>query len=260
MKSTCWLAVLCILLTISTRASAHAGAEIPPSIIAAVADSRRPAEQMKFDAARKPAQLIAFGNLKAGDHVADFMPGNAYFTRIISDIVGPAGHVYAFLPTEQMANCPASEIVGTMAIEHDPGYHNVSVIRASAARFHVPEKLDVIWTAQNYHDLHDSFMGPADVTALNKAFFRALKPGGIYLVIDHVAEYGSGLRDTESLHRIDPLRLKKEIEAAGFFLEAQSDVLRNGDDDHRLRVFDPRIRGKTDQVVFRFRKPLSPRR
>jgi predicted methyltransferase len=115
--------------------------------------------------------------------------------------------------------------------------------------------LDVIWTAQNYHDLHDSFMGPANIAALDRAFFNALKPGGIYLVIDHIAESGSGLRDTESLHRIDPLRLRGEIEAAGFLLDAQSDLLRHPQDNHTLSVFDARVRGQTDQVVYRFRKP-----
>jgi predicted methyltransferase len=98
-------------------------------------------------------------------------------------------------------------------------------------------------------------MGPADVAALNKAFFNALKPGGIFLVIDHVAASESGLRDTETLHRIDPVRMRREIEAAGFIFEAQSDVLRNADDDHKRSVFDPVVRGKTDQVVFRFRRP-----
>jgi predicted methyltransferase len=98
-------------------------------------------------------------------------------------------------------------------------------------------------------------MGPTDVTALNQRFFDALKPGGIYLVIDHVAEAGSGLRDTESLHRIDPLRMRREIETAGFVFDAQSKVLRNHSDDHKSSVFDPKVRGRTDQVVYRFRKP-----
>jgi predicted methyltransferase len=109
--------------------------------------------------------------------------------------------------------------------------------------------------SQSYHDLHDSFLGPADIAVLNKAIFHALKPGGFFLVIDHVAEAGSGLRDTDTLHRIDPLRMKSEIEAAGFVLEAQSDALRNAEDDHKLAVFDPSIRGRTDQVLFRFRRP-----
>src|ERR1700729_1244010 len=97
-------------------------------------------------------------------------------------------------------------------------------------------------------------LGPADVGALNKTIFEAFKPGGVFLVIDHVAAAGSGLRDTETLHRIDPVRMKNEIEAAGFVLESQSDALRNSDDDHKLAVFNPNIRGRTDQVLLRFRK------
>jgi len=203
MKPVPYFAAVISFLVLPTFMSVHADMPIPAVLSAAIADPRRPVDQVKLDAARKPAQLILFAELKAGDRVADFMPGNGYFTRIIS----------------------------------------------------VPQSLDVIWTAQNYHDLHDSFMGPANVGAVNRAFFKALKPGGIYLVVDHVAESGSGLRDTESLHRIDPIRLQKEIEAAGFILDAQSDVLRNPQDDHKLPVFDGRVRGQTDQVVYRFRKP-----
>jgi predicted methyltransferase len=184
------------------------------------------------------------------------MPGNAYFTRILSDVVGPQGRVYAFIPEEQIANCAPREIAGTQVIARDPSYSNVTVLTGSLANFHVPEQLDLIWTAQNYHDLHDSFLGPANVAALNAAFFDALKPGGLLLVIDHVAESGSGLRDAETLHRIDPERMKSEIEAAGFTFESQSDALRNPGDDRRRSVFDPLVRGRTDQVVFRFRRPL----
>jgi predicted methyltransferase len=252
MKSVPYLAA--ILLTVLSPLSAHADRQIPAMVTAAVADARRPADQVKLDPARKPAQLLAFAELKAGDRVADFMPGNGYFTRIMSDVVGPNGHVYAFLPTEQLANCAPSEVAGTKMLEHDPSYANVSVLSAATANFNMAA-LDVIWTAQNYHDLHDSFMGPANVAALNRAFFKALKPGGIYLVVDHIAESGSGLRDTESLHRIDPLRLRKEIEAAGFRLDARSDLLRHPQDDHTLSVFDGKVRGQTDQVVYRFRKP-----
>jgi predicted methyltransferase len=254
MKSVPYLAAL-LLATFCSPMSALADTPIPAAVAGAVSDPRRPAEQVKFDAARKPAQLIAFAQLKRGDRVADFMPGNAYFTRIMSDVVGDTGHVYAFLPTEQLLNCSPQEVAGTRLIEHDPGYANVSVLSGSTANFRVPEKLDVIWTAQNYHDLHDTFMGPADVAALNKKFLAALKPGGIYLVIDHAAETGSGLRDTESLHRIDPKRLRREIEAAGFVFDAESNVLRNGSDDHKSSVFKAGVRGQTDQVVYRFRKP-----
>ena len=101
---------------------------------------------------------------------------------------------------------------------------------------------------------------PADEVARELSPFSAvslvvLVISGVFLVIDHVAQAGSGLRDTETLHRIDPIRMKNEIEEAGFVLEAQSDALRNADDDHKLAIFDPSIRGRTDQVLFRFRKP-----
>ena len=254
MKSVQYLAAL-LFSAFLIFLSAHADTQTPGSLAGALADPRRPAEQVSLDATRKPARLIAFAGLKRGDRIADFMPGNAYFTRIMSDVVGDTGHVYAFLPTEQLAHCPPREVAGTRSLENDSAYANVSVLSDAAANFHVPEKLDVIWTAQNYHDLHDTFMGPADVSALNRRFFDALRPGGVYLVIDHVAEAGSGLRDTESLHRIDPKRLRQEIEAAGFIFDAASNVLRNRSDDHKSPVFDRSVRGRTDQVVYRFRKP-----
>jgi predicted methyltransferase len=250
--------ILSLLLT-SANASAEAAPGIPAAISAAISDPRRPVEQIKLDGARKPALVVSFAGVRAGDRIADFMPGNAYFTRIFSDVVGPTGRVYAFIPAEQVKNCPAAEIAGTEGIAHDPRYENIIVSTDRVANFRTPEPLDVLWTAQNYHDLHDSFMGPADTDALNKAFFNSLKPGGVFLVIDHVAAAGSGLRDTDTLHRIDPMRMRREIEAAGFIFEAQSNVLRNSNDNHTLAVFDPAIRGKTDQVVFRFRRPLPSR-
>jgi predicted methyltransferase len=262
-KSVPYLAVLpfaVLLICLSAHADTPTPTPTPTptltlsEVALALADPRRPADQVSLDATRKPAQLITFAQLKRGYRIAEFMPGNAYFTRIMSDIVGDSGHIYAFLPSEQLANCPPREVAGTRLLERDPGYANVSVLSDAAANFRAPQKLDVIWTAQNYHDLHDPFMGPADVAALNKRFFDALKPGGIYLVIDHVAESGSGLRDTESLHRIDPLRMRREIEAAGFIFDAESNVLRNASDDHKSSVFDRRVRGRTDQVVYKFRK------
>jgi predicted methyltransferase len=222
---------------------------------AAISDPRRPDDQVKLDVTRKPAPSVVFSEAKPGDRIADVMSGNGYFTRLLSDVVGPSGHVYAYVPTEQIAHCSPREIAGTQAIARDSSYGNVTLVTGSLADFLMPEKLDLIWMSQSYHDLHDSFLGPANVAFLNKAIFDALKPGGVFLVIDHVAEAGSGLRDTETLHRIDPTRMRSEIEAAGFLLESQSDALRNTDDDHKRSIFDPNIRGRTDQVLLRFRKP-----
>jgi predicted methyltransferase len=108
---------------------------------------------------------------------------------------------------------------------------------------------------QNYHDLYDSFMGPADVPAFNRAVFTALKPGGAYVVLDHAAAPGSGISATDTLHRIDPARVKADVLAAGFKLDTQSVILANPADDHTKNVFDPSIRNHTDQFLFRFVKP-----
>ncbi len=123
------------------------------------------------------------------------------------------------------------------------------------ADFALPEKADLIWTSQNYHDLHNKSFGPADMGRLNKAIYDALKPGGIFLVLDHAAAPGSGFRDTQTLHRVDEAAVKTEVEAAGFQLVGESNALRNPQDGHDKLVFDPSIRGHTDQFVLKFRKP-----
>jgi predicted methyltransferase len=250
-----------LIAALSLAASAYAieiGTAVPSAISLAVSDAHRPPEQTILDATRKPAQMLTFAGIKPGDRVADFMPGNAYFTRLLSKVVGPTGRVYAFIPEEQIKNCVAAEIAGSRAIEHDPVYRNVVQLSGSVNRFSAPQKLDLIWTAQNYHDLHDTFLGPADIKRVDRNFFNALKPGGLLIIIDHAAASGSGLRDTEALHRIDPRSVRAEIEAAGFVLEAKIDDLQNRDDDHSRSVFDPAIRGKTDQFVYKFRKPGMP--
>jgi predicted methyltransferase len=249
----------CLLGLLGATVCSVAHADTVPSmrtiVEAAISDPRRPGDQVQLDATRKPASSILFSEAKSGDRIADLMSGNGYFTRILSDVAGPSGQVYAYIPTEQIAHCAPSEIAGAQAIARDSSYRNVPLLTGSLADFRLPENLDLVWMSQSYHDLHDSFLGPANVAALNKAILNALKPGGVFLVIDQVAEAGSGLRDTETLHRIDPIRMTNEIEAAGFVLESHNDALRNTDDNHKQAIFDPHIRGRTDQVLLRFRKP-----
>ena len=256
MKSSLLAATLrCALATAPVLAAAPTSAASPAPLIAALSDPARPPQEVRLDALRKPAEVIAFAGLKSGDRVADFMSGNGYFTRIFSRVVGPTGRVYAFIPSQQLAHCSASETAGTRVLGHDTRYGNVQVLIDPADHFAVPAPVDLVWTAQNYHDLHDAFMKPIDVAAMNAAVYRALKPGGVYLIIDHAAEPGSGLRDTEKLHRIDPESIRAEVTAAGFVFEGESKALRNPDDLHKLLVFDPAIRHRTDQVVLKFRKP-----
>jgi predicted methyltransferase len=249
-----WVIVLLALTALAARA-APACAAVPDYIAGAIADPDRPPEQQARDAARKAGEVLAFAGVRPGQRVADFMPGGAYFTRLFSRAVGESGHVYAFLPEEQLKNCAPEETAGTRAIEHDSRYANVSVLSGPADRFRAPEALDLVWTSQNFHDLYDSFMRPASVPQVTRSIFDALKPGGVLLIVDHAAQAGSGVRDTETLHRIDPDAVIRAVEAAGFRLEARSNLLRNPADNHQLLVFDPTIRGRTDQMILKFRKP-----
>jgi len=137
-----------------------------------------------------------------------------------------------------------------------PRRPNVTVTTVPAATpVAFPEKLDLFWISQNYHDLHDKFLGPVDTAAFNRQVFQALKPGGHYVVLDHVAAKGAPPDVTETLHRIEADTVKREVEAAGFVLEAESDLLANPDDPHTKGVFDASIRGRTDQFILKFRRP-----
>jgi predicted methyltransferase len=234
---------------------AQAAGGIPKPVAAAVADSARPEADRKRDADRKPDESIAFAGLKPGQKVADLLPGSGYFTRIFSVVVGPQGHVFAVAPPRRPTAKEGSPdpAAAVQAIAADPHYSNVTVSVQRVTDLSLPEPVDMIWTSQNYHDLHN--IPDVDVGAVDKTIFNALKPGGVFIVLDHTAEKGSGFRDTSTLHRIDPEAVKKEVVAAGFKFEGQSEILRNPNDPHTAPVFDPTIRGKTDQFILKFRKP-----
>jgi predicted methyltransferase len=226
----------------------------PGYIAAAVADSNRPDADKLRDANRKPAQTLEFLGVKPGEQVAEILPGGGYFTRLFSKAVGPSGHVYALVP-ERPANAPANlpDLAGAVkAIAADPNYANVTVVIQPLTKLVTPTPVDLVFTAQNYHDLHNF---PVDVVAFNKTILDSLKPGGLYVVLDHSAPAGSGLSDTKTLHRIDADVVKQEVTAAGFEFVGASDVLANTADSRTAAVFDPSIRGKTDQFILKFRKP-----
>ena len=232
-----------------------AHAKSPDAIATAIADASRPDTDKQRDANRKPAETIEFAGVRPSDRVAELLPGAGYFTRIFSKIVGAGGHVYALVPAPA-PNAPPDALdraARVKAIAADPNYANVSVVVEPFAQLKAPEPVDLVWTSQNYHDFHN-FPG-LDVTVFNQLVFEALKPGGVYLVLDHAAEPGSGVRDTGTLHRIDPETVKKEVLAAGFVFVGSSDLLHQADDPHAVKVFDPSVRGKTDQFIFKFRKP-----
>jgi len=224
----------------------------PAYVTAAVADKGRDADR-KDDERRHLAEVVAFSGVKSGDKVVDLIPGSGYFTKVFSKIVGPKGHVFMIWPNEY-AKEAQPDPVKNQALAKE-GYPNTSVILQPGAAFSTPEPVDLVFTAQNYHDYPDKFMGKLDPVAFSKQVYKALKPGGVFLVIDHTAEAGSGLRDTDTLHRIDPAIVKKQVTEAGFVFEGESDVLKNPADDHKKVVFDKAIRGHTDQFIYKFRKP-----
>ena len=229
-------------------------AQAAPSaaVQAAVADKGRPEADTKRDADRKPAEMLEFAGVKPGDKVADFIPGGGYFTRIFSKAVGPKGKVYA-LSNPPPPNATAPPAIQTLAA--DPQYGNIQVVPIAGGGFKLDQAVDVFWTSQNYHDLYLTRLN-LDVPTVVKGIYDNVKPGGVFIVLDHAANPGADVVSTaNTLHRIDPAAVKKTVEAAGFKFESESKVLANPSDDHTKGVFDPALRGKTDQFIYKFRKP-----
>lgn len=231
-----------VLIAVLTTSGASAAASVTPA---------RPPADVARDADRKPDAMIAFAGIKKGDTVIELVPGGGYFTRVLSIAVGPKGHVYAAVPDPKSGDAePAAAKIAA-----EPGYGNVTVIPATAPGLLAAPNVNYIWTAQNYHDLHLTRIR-LDVPGFDKLLLLKLKKGGEMVVIDHVALPGAPVVETaDSLHRIDPAAVRAEITAAGFVFDGQSSALRNPADPHTAVVFDPSIRGKTDQFVYRFRKP-----
>ena len=211
----------------------------------ALADPSRPEADRVRDADRKPAELIAFSGLRKGDKVAELAPGRGYFTRLLSAAVGAKGRVYALAAT------PHADIIALAA-----SHPNVAIVTNPPGEVKAPVPVDIVWTTLNYHDFKNVKVGEGDgAAAVNAAAFRALKPGGIYFIVDHQTAAGAGASQTSTLHRVEGALVRREVEAAGFRFEAESPLLRHPGDDHSQRVQETGIRGKTDQFVFRFRKP-----
>jgi predicted methyltransferase len=217
-------------------------------IVKAVLAADRPAADVARDADRKPAELLTLSGVKPGDHLIEFASFGQYFTHLLSSVVGPQGSVYMLdLPyTEKRAGEASRKFVA----EHPNSTYHVEDYNTAE----LPPNQDEVFMVLYYHDLG---LNNIDTAKLNAKIFKALKPGGIFFVVDHNARPGSGREDTPKLHRIDPTVVQKEITAAGFELVTKSDILANPNDDHTWMVFTPGKRGTTDQTVWKFRKPLK---
>lgn len=234
-----------------SRADAAGPPAIPRYVAAAVADPARPAADTERDALRKPAETLAFAGVRPGDQVLELGPGRGYFTRLLSAVVGAKGKVTIY--TVSAPPKPEAVPPQLTAITADPRYANVNLTLKRLIEARPSATFNLVWTTLNYHDFHN--VPDIDMATLNRAIFDSLKPGGIYFVVDHAAETGSGARDTSTLHRIDRETVITEVKAAGFELAEEGTFLRNSGDPHTDKVFEGTVQGHTDQFVLRFRKP-----
>jgi predicted methyltransferase len=245
-----------VLALLAAPLAAKPAAPEPVSIAAAVAAPGRSADNVKLDAARKPAQVLAFLGLKPGMHVLDLFGANAYWAEISSAVVGPKGHVTVWNPSQFYSDKRKQAFEAFMAT-----HPNVSIVTSPFESADLPRNYaDWVILNDNYHDTYwqnEKLKLPQmDPKAFLKAVYASMKPGGVIGVIDHVASPNKDTRATvEKYHRIDPEVVKADFKRAGFVLVSSSDILRNPADDHSIEVHDPKIAGKTDRFIFKFKKP-----
>ena len=228
-------------------AGAALAAGVPAYDAKAVADPSRPATDSSRDALRLPGETLAFVGVKPGMAVAEFFPSGGYYTRMISDVVGPKGKVYGI-------DNPKWDKGEDAKMAAEPGHSNVSIQLVKFGEFSLPQKVDVVWTTQNYHDLHVAEYGPVDIADFNKRVHDALKPGGIYFILDHQANPGTDDAGIAKVHRIEKSQVIKEVTAAGFKLVGEGNALHRTTDDHTKGSSDPAIKSHTDQFMLKFRR------
>ncbi len=215
---------------------------------AALASPDRSAENKARDAERKPVETVQFLGIREGDTVVDMIAATGWFTEVLSAAVGPRGHVYMQNPPFFAENDAEKALLKRLG--------NAEPLRVSLAKGGLAGKADAVVTALNLHDIYNGFGNqpagePATVEFL-KSIHDALKPGGVLGVIDHVGIAG---QDNAKLHRMLPQQARDALVKAGFVVEAESPLLAHPGDDHTKAVFDPAVRGKTDQFMIRARKP-----
>ena len=216
----------------------------------AVADTARPASYRAADEYRKPAETLAFAGVRPGMIVGEFYPAGGYFTRMLSDVVGPEGHIYAI--ENKGWNDSVNDDKKMLA---EGKWKNVSLDVQPFGTVKFSQPLDLAWVTQNYHDLKIPQYGNVDTVAFDRAVYQALKPGGTFFVLDHQGWAGMTNEDIAKVHRIDKAQVISEVTSAGFKLEGEGHFLNRPTDDHHLPIFDKKVRGHTDQYALKFVKP-----
>lgn len=251
MKSAEFLAVT-VFVFLAASASTHA-AGVPEVITKAVEHADRPEEDRARDADRRPGEVLAFLGIEPGMTVADLIAGSGYYSDILCRVVGPDGKVY--LQNNSYVLERFGKVMEPAIAKRLSQPELAHCVRLDSELDALPfeeGELDAVLMVLFYHD---TYWQKVDREKMNAQVLRALAPGGVYGIVDHHAETGSRDRDVKTIHRVDAEMVKEEILAAGFTLEAESQILRHPDDDLSKNVFAPGIRGKTDRFVYKFRKP-----
>ncbi len=244
--------VALLLLTLAVVQPTHAAAPSKPAgaIALAVADPARPADQRSTDELRKPAETLAFSGVRPGMTVGEFYPGGGYFTRMLSDVVGPKGHLYAIENAGWKGAVKANDEMLAQG-----KWSNVSMDVQPFGTVKFPKALDLAWVTQNYHDLKIAEYGKVDTRAFDRQVYAALKPGGTFFILDHQGRPNLSDAEIAKMHRINRDVVIKEVTSAGFKLVAEGKFLHRPGDDHSLPIFDKAIQGHTDQYALKFIKP-----
>ena len=247
--------VLMVLAAVAVPPSAcsrQTSADTGKTVEQAVADPARPASFRAADPLRKPAETLAFSGVRPGMVVGEFYPAVGYFTRMLSDVVGPSGHIYA------IENAGWNDSVqDDKAMLAEGKWKNVSLDVKPFGTVSFPKPLDLAWVTQNYHDLKIAKYGPVDTVAFDRAVFAALKPGGAFFILDHQGPPGMTEPEIAKMHRINRDDVVREVTSAGFKLAGEGNFLHRPADDHSKPIFDPSIRGHTDQYALKFVKPAE---
>ncbi|MGC1460107.1 MAG: hypothetical protein WA825_17655 [Steroidobacteraceae bacterium] len=257
MRRAVWLtAPLALCVAAVAALAAGSSGHIPENIKAAVDNPTRPQADRQRDVNRRPEQVLAFAQVRPGLKLAELEPARGYYTRILCKAVGSLGHIDAvnFTPhfSQQQLQRMGGRTMGPPAAPQTD-CDNVTYSVQEASALTLPSDLDMVWTAENYHDFHNPEFQKPDMRTFDQAVFNALRPGGVFIIEDHAAAAGTGAQDTNTLHRIDPALVKQEVESVGFRYAGQSRILQDPGDNHHEVVF--KMADRTDRFLFKFRKP-----
>ncbi len=247
---------LCAAVGSGLAAAQDSSTAVPANIQQAVDDTSRPQADRLRDTDRKPAQVLAFAGIQPGMKIGELVPMGGYYTRLLCRVVGSSGHIYGVNIQMHMPPMPAGAPPMPRRAMPAPaplGCGNVTENTQESSQLSLPAGLDLVWTTENYHDLHNPMFGSPDMKQFDQAVYDALKPGGVFLIEDHAARSGSGASDTNTLHRIDPALVRQEVESVGFQLVEQSSLVANPADPRT--VPSSKMMDKTDRFLYKFRKP-----